>query len=79
MPTLARMVYLVGFGRFCNGVACVIGGLFGQVCLLMTLWGLYGAMVPQVPLIVNGLGLTLCLDVIVGFGSQNRCYWCFWG
>ena len=56
MPTLATMVYLVGFGRFCNGVACVIGWLFGQVCLLMTLWGLYGAMVPQAPLIVERFG-----------------------
>ena len=58
MPTYAIMVFLVGFGRFCNGVACVIGGLFGQVCLLMTPWGLYGAMVPQVPLIVDVLGPT---------------------
>ena len=46
MSILATMVYLVGFGRFCNDVAGVIGELVGQVCLLMTLWGLYGAMVP---------------------------------
>ena len=46
MPTLATMVYLVGFGRFCNDVACVIGGQFGQVCLPMTPWSLFGAMVP---------------------------------
>ena len=58
MFTLATMVYWVDLCRLCNGVACVIGGLFGQVCLLMTPWGLYGAMVPQVPLIVDVLGPT---------------------
>ena len=58
MSTLATMVFLVGFGRFCNDGACVIGGLFGQVCLLITLWGLYDAMVPQVHLIVDVLGPT---------------------
>jgi hypothetical protein len=58
MPTLATMVYLVGFGRICTNVAYVIGGLFGQVCLLLTLWGLYGVMVPQVTLIIDVLGPT---------------------
>ena len=65
MSILALNVKMVGFGRFCNGVACVIGGLFGQVCLLMTLWGLYGAMVPQVPLIVDVLPqVPLIIDVL---------------